>query len=253
MKPADDRAVHFVPTRHAGIDQRTLDALAQAGIAIASSEQAPAQAVVDLVSSRTAKQLAGRLRLPLLTLALNGTAGLRDLSLPNIAAAGRSVVVALVAISAIGEPPRQLVTGALKSSGMAPHLTRRRILESCADWPARALAATGHAAGPALRVANPTSAALTGWLSLPVHAVRNAAARLRDMATQETWAVGIAPRPVASFLARPQLDDVAWLPERSGGGFLADPFGLVGPDGSGPVGGGLRTRAAPRRNRGAMA
>jgi hypothetical protein len=50
---------------------------------------------------------------------------------------------------------------------------------------------------------------------------------LREAVTEEVWVVGVAARPVASFLDRPQLDDVTWLPERAGGGFLADPFGLM--------------------------
>jgi hypothetical protein len=225
------RAVHLVPTRRAAVDQRTRAGLAQAEISIATTEDSPSEAVVSLLPSPIAQELARRRRLPLLTLAVDGPSGFRHLDLPSIAAAGRSVVVALVSASAAGRPQQQLIEGAVKASGLAPHVTRQRILESCADWPARALADVAMAARRELPVARLTAAAPAAWLSLPVHSARNAVERARESLVREIWAVGIAPRPVASFLSRPGLDDVVWLPERSGGGFLADPFGVVGPDG----------------------
>ena len=148
---------------------------------------------------------------------------------------------------------RQLMAGAVKSGGLAPQITLRRILASCADWPARVRAATRMVSPGSSRRHEPDGRPLTAWLGLPVHGARNAAARVRDMVTQETWAVGIAPRPVASFLERPELDDVVWLPERGGGGFFADPFGLDGPDGAHRAGRGLCARDAARRDRGAAA
>jgi hypothetical protein len=55
-----------------------------------------------------------------------------------------------------------------------------------------------------------------------------ARARARSWLVDETWAVGIVDRPIASFLDRPTLADARWLtPPR--GGYVADPFGL--PDG----------------------
>ena len=50
----------------------------------------------------------------------------------------------------------------------------------------------------------------------------------RSRLVDETWAVGLVDRPIASFLERPSLADARWLaPPR--GGYRADPFGL--PDG----------------------
>jgi hypothetical protein len=52
--------------------------------------------------------------------------------------------------------------------------------------------------------------------------------RTRSWLVDETWAVGLVDRPIASFLERPSLADARWLaPPR--GGYQADPFGL--PDG----------------------
>jgi hypothetical protein len=52
--------------------------------------------------------------------------------------------------------------------------------------------------------------------------------RVRSCLLDETWAVGIANRPIASFLDLPVLSDVAWLPVPKGA-YFADPFGM--PDG----------------------
>ena len=52
-----------------------------------------------------------------------------------------------------------------------------------------------------------------------------ARARLRSWLIDETWAVGIVDRPIASFIDRPTLADARWLPVPPGG-YMADPFGL---------------------------
>ncbi len=226
------RSVHLVPTGRADLDRRTEAALARFGLRLAAADEARAEAVVSLLPNRVATDLARRHELPLLVLAVDAPAGPRTLSLPAIAAAGRSVAVSLLAVMPSDGAARRLRTGAVKSSGLSPYLTLRRILETCADWPARVLGRDrATTAGPAL--GQPHASAAADWLTLPLQVARNAVGRVREALTEEIWAVGIAPRPIASFLTRPALDDVAWLPERSGGGFLADPFGLV--DATGPV------------------
>ena len=202
-------AVRLVPTGQAAVDEATKRALARVGMATEGEE--PVEAVVSLVSHPAATALARQWQAPLLTLAIGGAAGPRRLELPTVAAAGRSVELLLVAVSPRGGPLRQLVAGAVKSSGLAPQMTVQRILTTCADWPARALADGSPLVSRELPDAALGAAGAPAWLGLPLHAARNAVERVRDMLTEETWAVGIAPRPVASFLERPGLDDVVWL------------------------------------------
>ncbi len=221
--------MRLVPTGQASVDEATERALARVGLS--TEDEAPVEAVVSLLSHPAAIALAQQWQAPLLTLAIGGPAGPRRLELPTVAAAGRSVELLLVAVPPRGGPLRQLMTGAVKSSGLAPQMTLQRILATCADWPARALAADSPLVARELHASDLGAAGAAAWLGLPLHAARNAVERVRDMLTEETWAVGIAPRPVASFLERPELGDVAWLPERVGGGFLADPFGMETPDG----------------------
>ncbi|MFZ1431074.1 MAG: hypothetical protein WAS21_30475 [Geminicoccaceae bacterium] len=223
--------MRLVPTGQAAVDEATKRALARVGMSTEGEE--PVEAVVSLVSHPAATALARQWQAPLLTLAIGGAAGPRRLELPTVAAAGRSVELLLVAVSPRGGPLRQLVAGAVKSSGLAPQMTVQRILTTCADWPARALADGSPLVSRELPDAALGAAGAPAWLGLPLHAARNAVERVRDMLTEETWAIGIAPRPVASFLERPELDDVVWLPERAGGGFLADPFGMETP--AGPI------------------
>lgn len=224
-------AVQLVPTGHATVDEVTGRALARVGLTTA--DEAAVAAVISLIAQPAAVALAERWQVPLLTLAIADAAGPLRLELPTVAAAGRSVELLLVAVPPRGGPLRQLMTGAVKSSGLSPQTTLHRILATCADWPARALAEGSPLGSEPVPGAGLRSATGAAWLGMPLHAARNAAQRVRDKLTEETWAVGIAPRPVASFLERPDLGDVVWLPERAGGGFLADPFGMETP--AGPI------------------
>ena len=63
----------------------------------------------------------------------------------------------------------------------------------------------------------------------PAGAGRSARARLRDWTIDETWAIGIVDRPIASFLDDPGLGDARWI-EAPRGAYYADPFGVPGAD-----------------------
>ncbi|MBI4259825.1 MAG: hypothetical protein HY658_04600, partial [Actinobacteria bacterium] len=53
-------------------------------------------------------------------------------------------------------------------------------------------------------------------------------AQLRGLSRADQWNVGVAERPIASFLERPATDDVRWLPEPRRGTYVADPFAVPG-------------------------
>lgn len=143
-------------------------------------------------------------------------------------AGGRCLVVRLVEIApdATGTA-RVLVEGAFKTHPLGVRRTLRRIWPVIADWPTRVLAGTADTGATLAGV--PLAAAAGRSRSGPMDALcalRNAVRRLVEETLAEDWRIGILPRPPASLLGRPELDDVRWLPAPPGGGFRADPFGV---------------------------
>ncbi|HMR31939.1 MAG TPA: hypothetical protein PKA13_12470 [Geminicoccaceae bacterium] len=115
----------------------------------------------------------------------------------------------------------------------SPHsvtATARRVLDSCIPWPAQVvldLLQRGDAAleGPAVLLppASPPPGR-AARLHAAASASAGASARLRRMASEDHWAIGIVGKPAAAFLDDPTPSPVRWLPEVVPGGYLADPF-----------------------------
>lgn len=109
-------------------------------------------------------------------------------------------------------------------------LTARRVLDCCIAWPAQVileLLERGADAlqGPTVPLPLPSpphgrAARLLGAASVAA----GAAARLRRMASEDHWTIGIVDKPAAAFLDDPSPAPVRWLPEIVPGGYLADPF-----------------------------
>lgn len=104
----------------------------------------------------------------------------------------------------------------------------------CSDWPAYVCKELAHREEARASASLP---AVSGLASAPLRVsssqtIRLAAKMLRNNARRgfkrwfltEHWNVGIADRPIESFLADPVLPEVSWIPKRFN--FLADPFGV---------------------------
>jgi hypothetical protein len=114
--------------------------------------------------------------------------------------------------------------------------TRRRLLDAVVDWPAQQLQDTlqysGNHALPTLRLRHRGSAARTLLrAALPLAWVRNLLTRILQEMIREHWAVGVIPEPVQEVCRGFDPGRIRWLPSPADG-FLADPFGLMRPDGT---------------------
>ena len=125
--------------------------------------------------------------------------------------------------------------GSVKTVTHSWSRTRRRLLEAGSRWPARMLAhlVRGGAAPSATAVELPqgSPASPIGLRArLPAALIRNLGQRARERLTRERWRIGIIERPIAQVAREFNPAAIRWL-EVPCDGFLADPFGLVGPDG----------------------
>jgi hypothetical protein len=125
--------------------------------------------------------------------------------------------------------------GCVKTVTHSLSRTRRRLREASSRWPAEKLAQLmrdGAAArGPAIElprrgVASPTRLRAR----VPAALLRNLARLARQRLTREHWRVGIIERPIAQVARDFNPAEIRWL-DVPFDGFLADPFGLVRPDG----------------------
>ena len=136
---------------------------------------------------------------------------------------------------------RLLREGVVKVIGHSLGATRRRLLDTVADWPARALKErlrekepgrqTARLEGRALRLRSRGPVArLILYLRLPFAWIRNVFSRAIREATREHWAVGVIAEPVQRVCQSFDPAKIRWLPPPPDG-FLADPFAVAYPDG----------------------
>ena len=126
--------------------------------------------------------------------------------------------------------------GSVKTVTHSVSRTRRRLLEAASRWPAQELAelARSAAAPVGMEVGLParSCAARIGLHArLPAALVRNVLRRLRQLLTRERWRIGVIEQPVRRLLEGFDPAAIQWL-DVPFEGFLADPFGLAGADGS---------------------
>lgn len=126
--------------------------------------------------------------------------------------------------------------GSVKTVTHSLSRTRRRLLEAASRWPAqklRELARRGGVPeGPEVEWAARSRAARIGLRAcLPAALVRNVGRRVRLELTRERWTIGVIEQPIGRLVEAFDPAAIRWL-DVPFEGFLADPFGLAGPDGS---------------------
>jgi hypothetical protein len=121
----------------------------------------------------------------------------------------------------------------LQTAGHSVAATARRVEDCCVPWPAQLisdLVRRGAAAlrGPMLELpsAEPAPSA-TQRLRCAVSAQLGAWRKVRELATEDTWGIGIVDKPAHAFLADPRPAPIRWLPELVPEGYHADPFPIV--------------------------
>ncbi|MGH2572289.1 MAG: glucosamine inositolphosphorylceramide transferase family protein [Actinomycetota bacterium] len=116
---------------------------------------------------------------------------------------------------------------------------RDQVALGAADWPARVCkdivnGTAGYLDGPPSRSTapldhNPTTRQMAVFLA---RLVRNfLRAQLRGILQADRWSVGIADRPIETFLGNGQAPRIRWLSEPGGSRYLADPFAVPNGDG----------------------
>lgn len=123
-----------------------------------------------------------------------------------------------------------LRSGLMQTRDGSPAAVAARVLMTCAAWPALVcadLATRGEAAleGPRIGLAGPPHR--PGLLQQPrflAGCARRRWRKLRQVAGQDDWSIGIVAKPAHAFLADPRPEPVRWLPELLADGYHADPF-----------------------------
>jgi hypothetical protein len=126
--------------------------------------------------------------------------------------------------------------GSVKTVTHSLSRTRRRLLEAASRWPALELRQLERSAaapvGTEVELPARSNAARIGLRArLPAALVRNVARRIGQELTREHWRIGVIEQPICRLVAAFNPAAIRWL-DVPFEGFLADPFGLPGPDGS---------------------
>jgi hypothetical protein len=126
--------------------------------------------------------------------------------------------------------------GSVKTVTHSLSRTRGRLLEVARRWPAQCLrecARSGAApVGTEVELPARTCAAQIGLRALlPAALVRNVGRRVGQELTRERWRIGVIEQPIAALVEAFDPSAIRWL-DLPFEGFLADPFGLTGRDGT---------------------
>jgi hypothetical protein len=118
---------------------------------------------------------------------------------------------------------------------LPPARTRPRLLEAAHRWPAEKLdqlARCGVASeGAEIELPVRSRAARIGQLArLPAALTRNVARQTSEMLMREHWRIGVIEQPIGKVVEAFDPAAIQWL-DLPFEGFLADPFGIAGPDG----------------------
>ena len=154
--------------------------------------------------------------------------------LPEILTGQRAAFVRLARLTPGGKAVI-LREGSVKTVIHSPTRTRRRLLEAASRWPAEKLAelARSGAAAEGAEVELPvrSRAARIGLLArLPAALLRNVARRTSQALTRERWRIGVIEQPIGRVVEAFDPAAIQWM-DLPFDGFLADPFGIAGPDG----------------------
>jgi hypothetical protein len=154
--------------------------------------------------------------------------------LPEILSGQRAAFVRLARLVPGGKAVI-LREGSVKTVLHSPARTRRRLLEAARRWPAEKLdqlARSGAAPeGAEIELPVRSRAARIGLLArLPAALARNAARKASQMLTREHWRIGVIEQPIGKVVEAFDPAAIQWL-DLPFEGFLADPFGIAGPEG----------------------
>jgi hypothetical protein len=148
---------------------------------------------------------------------------------------GRAAYVRLVRLDG-PDHATVLREGAVKTVSHSLDATRERLLEASVDWPGRVLKETLRQTQgttlPTVRLRRRGTVGhflLRAWL--PFAWTRNVLMRAAQEVTREHWAVGVIDEPVQQVCQSFDPTKIRWLAAPADG-FLADPFGLSGADGT---------------------
>ena len=195
----------------------------------------PLDLMIDFSGARPTQPQIELPRLGYWVLAYGEPPELSDPGRPEILGGTRAAHVRLIRLES-PDRGRVLREGAVKAIGHSLAATRQRLLEAVVDWPGRALRemlrpASAAAAWPVVHLRTPRRLArLVQLAQLPWALGRNLLRRATQEITREHWALGVIPAPLRQIYQSFDPASIRWLPAPRDG-FLADPFGLVLPDG----------------------
>lgn len=126
--------------------------------------------------------------------------------------------------------------GSVKTVTHSLSRTRRRLLDAASHWPAQELRSLERFAAVPMGTevelpARSSARQIALRARLPAALVRNVARRIRHQVTREHWRIGVIEQPICRLVAAFNPAAIRWL-DVPFEGFLADPFGLPGLDGS---------------------
>lgn len=98
------------------------------------------------------------------------------------------------------------------------------VLAAAAHLPALAWREAQGGSGAGAAPATPDTARGAPWLALAGGGLRWIGRRLADAVVVELWRVGVADRPIGSFVDDPDVAAVRWLTEDESSAYCADPF-----------------------------
>jgi hypothetical protein len=230
-----------VAVRLAGADSDAgcVNALRALGVEIRRLEESGSTQDLDLILDLTSRPAApahlGGPRFGYWTFLYGETPQRIAPGLPEILSGRRAAFVRLARLLPGGRAVI-LREGAVKTVTHSPSRTRRRLLEATSRWPAQMLAQLArHGAAPAgAEVELPARsrmARIALGARLPAALARNVALRIKHDLTRERWRIGVIEQPIAQVLRGFNAAAIRWL-DVPFDGFVADPFGREGPNGS---------------------
>lgn len=155
--------------------------------------------------------------------------------LPDYLAGRRAAYIRLARLLP-GDKALILREGSVKTVSHSLRATRRRLAAAASRWPAEKLAELARCGGPPTGIevelrARSRAEQIALRARLPIALARNVWRRVKERLTRERWRIGIIEQPISRLIDGFDPARIRWL-DVPFEGFLADPFGLAGPDGT---------------------
>lgn len=155
--------------------------------------------------------------------------------LPDYLAGRRAAYIRLARLLP-GDKAVILREGSVKTVSHSLAATRGRLVAAASRWPAQKLVELAHCDGSPAGVEvelrhRSRVQRIALRVQLPMALLRNVGRRLEERLTRERWRIGIIEQPISRLIDGFDPTRIRWL-DVPFDGFLADPFGLAGPDGA---------------------